>query len=186
MVNSAQEARAAIDDLVVHDQAVAVLLVDCVMPEESGVDLLRSLSNQRELRHTRRIMVTGQATQADTIAAINDGHLDRYVEKPWQADALVTLVKEELTRYVIASGLPSLPYGDLLDPGLVRQAAPTILASPNTTPNDDHSARKATCDDPTTSPAKPHTTLTPTGAGAQWHRSPRHAMLTHCRKIFHQ
>jgi two-component system chemotaxis response regulator CheY len=130
VANSASEARDAIEDLILHDQAIAVLLVDCVMPGESGVELLRSLSTNRSLNNTRRVMVTGQATQSDTIAAINDGHLGRYVEKPWQAEALVHLVREELTRYVIAVGEAPLPYGETLDPTLVRQAAANDLDQP--------------------------------------------------------
>ena len=119
---NAEEARAAIEDLLDHDQLVGVLLVDCVMPQESGVELLRSLVSMRSLSKTRRVMVTGQATQQDTIAAINDGHLHRYVEKPWQADELVQLVREELTRYILLMGEPTGPYGELMDQDLVRQA----------------------------------------------------------------
>ena len=123
VTGSADEARAAIEDLCDHDQLVAALLVDCVMPGESGVELLQSLAHHQQIRHTRRIMITGQATQQDTIAAINSGDLHRYVEKPWQAEVLQRLVREELTRYVISAGIDAEPYNETLIATLLRDAA---------------------------------------------------------------
>ena len=123
VANSADEARGAIEDLLNHDQLVAALVVDCVMPQESGVELLRSLAGNRQLAHARRVMITGQATQNDTIQAINDGHLHHYIEKPWQSATLIQTVQQELTRFVIAAGIEAAPYGDTLVAALLREAA---------------------------------------------------------------
>lgn len=120
---SAEEARAAIEDLLDYDEYVAVLIVDCVMPGESGVAFLESLGGRRELRHVRRVMVTGQATHQDTIQAINLGSIQRYIQKPWQADELRQVVREELTRFVLATGEDPQAYDGLMCADLVRDAA---------------------------------------------------------------
>ena len=80
---------------------VAIVISDQVMPEETGTELLGKIATDRRFGKTRKVLLTGQATHADTINAINDGHIDNYIEKPWQPEKLLAVVKRLLTLYVL-------------------------------------------------------------------------------------
>ncbi len=84
---------------------VALVVSDQVMPGASGVDLLRAVAADRRFARTRKVLLTGQATHGDTIEAINDGHIDNYIEKPWEPERLLAVVKRLLTLYVLDCGL---------------------------------------------------------------------------------
>jgi two-component system, OmpR family, phosphate regulon response regulator PhoB len=46
---------------------------------------------------------------------VNDAGLDHYVTKPWDADELRTLVRDELTTFVLQQELDPLPFLAILD-----------------------------------------------------------------------
>ncbi len=94
---------------------VAVVISDQVMPGESGTGLLGKIAGDRRFRHTRKVLLTGQATHADTINAINEGQVDNYVEKPWEAAKLLAVVKRLLTHYIVDAGLDYKTYMSVLD-----------------------------------------------------------------------
>ena len=48
--------------------------------------------------------MTGQAGLEDTVRAVNEANLDHYIAKPWDAEALQAIVREQLTEYVSRSG----------------------------------------------------------------------------------
>ncbi|MCC8022006.1 MAG: response regulator [Akkermansia sp.] len=100
---------------------VALIISDQVMPGESGVDLLRKVSSDRRFAITRKALLTGQATHSDTINAINDSHIDNYIEKPWQPEKLLAAVKRLLTLYILDAGLDYAPFMPVLD-------QPTLLS----------------------------------------------------------
>ena len=50
-----------------------------------------------------------------TINAINEGGIDNYVEKPWQPEHLLNVVKRLLTLYILDSGIDYRPYMSILD-----------------------------------------------------------------------
>ena len=94
---------------------VAIVISDQVMPGETGTELLGKVAADRRFSKTRKILLTGQATHADTINAINDGHIDNYIEKPWQPEKLLAVVKRLLTLYVIDAGIDHTEYMPVLD-----------------------------------------------------------------------
>ena len=94
---------------------VAIVISDQVMPEETGTELLGKIAADRRFGKTRKVLLTGQATHADTINAINDGHIDNYVEKPWQQERLLSIVKKLLTLYILDAGLDHTDYMPVLD-----------------------------------------------------------------------
>ena len=94
---------------------VAIVISDQVMPGASGTDLLAKVAADRRFAKTRKVLLTGQATHADTINAINDGHIDNYIEKPWQQEKLLAIVKKLLTLYVLDAGLDHTEYMSVLD-----------------------------------------------------------------------
>ena len=95
---------------------VAIVISDQVMPGETGTELLGKVASDRRFTKTRKVLLTGQATHADTINAINDGQIDNYIEKPWQPEKLLSVVKRLLTLYVLDAGLDHTEYMPVLDP----------------------------------------------------------------------
>ena len=94
---------------------VAIVISDQVMPGETGTELLGRIAADRRFAKTRKVLLTGQATHAATINAINDGHIDNYIEKPWQPEKLLAVVKRLLTLYVLDAGLDHKEYMPVLD-----------------------------------------------------------------------
>jgi response regulator RpfG family c-di-GMP phosphodiesterase len=79
---------AALDLLASHD--VDVVVSDMRMPEMSGVAFLKQVAER--FPQTIRILLTGYADVASAVAAVNDGQIFRYLNKPWQDnDLLMTL-----------------------------------------------------------------------------------------------
>lgn len=116
-----EEASGAADCLRLIDQIdedgdfVAVVISDQVMPGESGTELLAKIATDPRFSKTRKVLLTGQATHADTINAINEGQVDNYVEKPWVPEKLLATVKRLLTLYILEAGIDYKPYMSILD-----------------------------------------------------------------------
>lgn len=51
---------------------VGIVISDQVMPEANGTELLAKVASDRRFAKTRKVLLTGQATHADTINAINE------------------------------------------------------------------------------------------------------------------
>lgn len=116
------DAWAAIDDILSDGDELALVLSDHRLPGESGVDFLVELTHDERFSSTRTVLVTGQADQDDTIKAVNEAGLDYYVAKPWDPQKLVAVVREQLTNYVLESGINPLPYLPVLDGVRVMEA----------------------------------------------------------------
>ncbi len=112
---SVEECKALVEQIDADGDHIALIISDQVMPEASGVELLRAIAADRRFAKTRKVLLTGQASHADTIEAINDGHIDNYVEKPWQPEKLLSIVKRLLTLYVLDAGLETAPLMPVLD-----------------------------------------------------------------------
>jgi response regulator RpfG family c-di-GMP phosphodiesterase len=105
-----QTALEVIDEIDASGDRLALVLVDHRLPGTSGVDFLIGLGTDDRAVATRKILVTGQADQDDTIRAINEARLDRYVAKPWEPDVVREMVREQFTNYVIETGMDPLPH----------------------------------------------------------------------------
>jgi len=76
---------------------IALVVSDQRMPGMKGIDLL---SRARELApYAERIIITGYTDPTDIIAAINEGHVYRYILKPWSEDDLLITVTLATERY---------------------------------------------------------------------------------------
>lgn len=109
------DARDLVDEVSGDGDAIALLLADHRLPGESGVDFLVSTMTDERVVNARRVLVTGQADHADTIRAVNSGGLDHYIAKPWDVEDLHTVVRDQLTDYVLDTGINPLPYLSHLD-----------------------------------------------------------------------
>jgi CheY-like chemotaxis protein/tRNA A-37 threonylcarbamoyl transferase component Bud32 len=83
---------------VLRTKEIAVLICDLGMPDIDGVEVLH------EAREANpgivSIVITGGVAQEDTIRAINEGGVWKFLLKPWEKDELLSLVKEAVERYV--------------------------------------------------------------------------------------
>jgi CheY-like chemotaxis protein len=97
-VITANDARRGLE--ILEEQApVAVVLTDQRMPHMTGVEFLREVYQRHP--DTVRIMLTGFADSAATIAAINDGHIYAYLDKPWEPNELKQTVKNAAQHFAL-------------------------------------------------------------------------------------
>ncbi|WP_413699123.1 response regulator [Psychromonas sp. KJ10-10] len=118
---SAIECLDLLEEFDANQEYVALLISDHVMPEKSGVELLTEVELDKRFLGIKKLLLTGLATQADTIRAINDAKLDNFLEKVWDPQELVQTVKELLTEYIVERGIDYQEYIEKLDaPTLYR------------------------------------------------------------------
>jgi DNA-binding NtrC family response regulator len=78
------------------EQSFDVLLVDNMMPELSGLDVIRELvANTPEGERPQILMMTAHATVESAIEAMKLGALD-YLQKPFEIDELLVVVRRAL------------------------------------------------------------------------------------------
>jgi response regulator RpfG family c-di-GMP phosphodiesterase len=109
------DARVVLDELAADGDVLALVLADHRLPGTSGVDFLVQLHEEAATAAARKVLVTGQADLDDTVRAVNRASLDRYVAKPWTAEELLAVTRDELTSFVLATGLDPLPHLRALD-----------------------------------------------------------------------
>jgi len=76
------------------DAPPRILLTDYRMPRMNGVQVLREA--RRVAPETVRILMTGLAERGEVIEAINGGKIFRFVEKPWDEQALLAIIAEAI------------------------------------------------------------------------------------------
>jgi len=72
-----------------------VALIDIVLPDISGIDLLKRLNEG--VPRIRKIIVTGHATLDNAVKAVNLG-ADAYLMKPVSPDVLLRTIKQQLKK----------------------------------------------------------------------------------------
>lgn len=112
---SAEEAQEVLEDLDAEGRPVALIVCDHIMPGKNGVDFLIELNKDSRFARIKKLLLTGLATQQDTIQAINQAQLDRYIEKPWAAESLIQVIKVLLTEFVVGAGMDYSDAMDILD-----------------------------------------------------------------------
>jgi len=118
---SAFECLDLLEEFDAQQEYVAVIISDQVMPGKTGVELLTEVELDNRFLGTKKLLLTGLATQEDTIKAINNAKLDSFLEKVWDPEELLQTVKELLTEYIIEKGIDYEKYLDRLDaPTLYR------------------------------------------------------------------
>ena len=78
-------------------EPVAAVMTDQRMPGASGVAFLASVRAQYP--DVVRLLVTGYADLRAVIDAINQGHVYRYVTKPWDPDELLAVLRDAVHLY---------------------------------------------------------------------------------------
>ncbi|NCD17067.1 MAG: response regulator [Actinobacteria bacterium] len=115
LAEDVEDAWAVVGEVADGGDTLALILSDHRLPGTSGVDFLVSTMTDPRTRAARRVLVTGQAGHEDTIRAINEAELDHYVAKPWDPEEFRAVVREQLTDFVLTSGLDPLPHLAVID-----------------------------------------------------------------------
>ena len=81
---------------IIEDTPIDVIISDMRMPELAGHTLLEQVVKSHP--HIYRIVLSGFADFEATVAAINLGKINRFINKPWNNDELINSVEEGLER----------------------------------------------------------------------------------------
>jgi two-component system response regulator HupR/HoxA len=86
---------------ILEREDIALVIVDQVMPEMTGVEFLEKVIERKP--NTIRMMLTGYADIGSLVRAINDGRIYRYIQKPWEPEELRIDVKRALEAYGLST-----------------------------------------------------------------------------------
>lgn len=108
---TAAGARAAVDR-----ELPDLVILDWMLPDRSGVDLLRELRSHERTRQLPVIMLTARGTEADRVSGLDAG-ADDYVVKPFSPKELMSRVRAVLRRRAPQVAGEPLAYGPIrIDP----------------------------------------------------------------------
>jgi len=91
-VLEAGDPRKALEDL--SRTRVDLVISDFLMPQMNGIEFLKEVKKLQP--ETIRVLLTGYADKENAIKAINDVGLYHYLEKPWDNEALLSIVRNGL------------------------------------------------------------------------------------------
>lgn len=80
-----------------EQQLPELVLLDIMLPEEDGLEILRKIRSKRETKTLPVIMLTAKGTEYDQVVGLDNG-ADDYVAKPFGMMALVARIKAVLRR----------------------------------------------------------------------------------------
>lgn len=93
-----------------------VLLLDWMLPDESGITLLKRLREDKERRHLPVIMLTARGAEEDRVKGLDKG-ADDYVTKPFSTKELLARINAVLRRKAPDRAKSLLKLGEVaLDP----------------------------------------------------------------------
>ena len=102
---SPDEAYELLEEIDADGNFPAVIISDHVMPGTTGVEFLSRVSTDSRFKLTKKVLLTGLATHEDTIHAINQAHIHKYIEKPWEPEDLVHTVRVLITEFLLDKGV---------------------------------------------------------------------------------
>jgi len=80
----------------IEDSEVDIVISDYLMPEMDGITFLGQVRNIKP--EIPRIILTGYADKENAIKAINEVGLYQYIEKPWDNDDLLIILRNGLEK----------------------------------------------------------------------------------------
>lgn len=110
-----EDARAVLRECEQDGDSVGLILCDHLLPGMRGVSFLIELQKDPRYAPTRKVLITGQAGLEDTIRAVNEANLHHYIAKPWDAEEIQSVVRAQLTEFVIETEENLVPFVGVLD-----------------------------------------------------------------------
>ncbi len=80
----------------IEENPIDLVISDYLMPEMDGLSFLKSVKKLKP--EVPRIILTGYADKENAIKAINDVGLYQYIEKPWNNDDMLIILRNGLER----------------------------------------------------------------------------------------
>lgn len=108
---------------------IDLVISDYLMPELDGISFLGKVRDMKPA--VPRIILTGYADKENAIKAINDVGLFQYIEKPWDNDDLLIVLRNGLEKQMLMKKLEekiteiNKAYGDLH--GLHKEIVKTFV-----------------------------------------------------------
>lgn len=84
-------------EMLAEGEEVHVVISDQRMPGMSGTEFLARVSQRYP--QIIRLMMTGYSDIGSVVGAINQGHVYRYVQKPWDPSELESIVRQAVEQY---------------------------------------------------------------------------------------
>jgi len=84
---------------ILEHEHVQVIISDYRMPTMNGVEFLREVYGRWP--NTVRIVLSGYADISAIVGAINEGHIYKFIPKPWNDDELKVTVSNAIERYFL-------------------------------------------------------------------------------------
>lgn len=109
-VRRAGSARAAADAIL--DELPDLVVLDWLLPDRAGVDLLRDLRRDERTRSLPIVLLTARNSEQDRVEGLDAG-ADDYLAKPFSPRELVARLRAVLRRRSPAGGVEGLIYGPL-------------------------------------------------------------------------
>ncbi|MDF3130945.1 response regulator transcription factor [Kiritimatiellaeota bacterium B1221] len=107
----------------IREHKPQLVLLDLMLPGMDGLDVCRSVRQDKELRDTPIIMISARGEEADIITGLEMG-ADDYVTKPFSPRVVISRIKSVLRRGVKSQS----ETGDLVEYGPVVLDIPRHLA----------------------------------------------------------
>jgi len=101
----------------IKNTEVDLVVSDYLMPEMDGMTFLSKVRDMRP--EVPRIILTGYADKENAIKAINEVGLFQYIEKPWDNDDLLIIIRNGIEKQMLMKKLQekigeiNKAYGDL-------------------------------------------------------------------------
>lgn len=90
----------------------ALILLDWMLPEKSGVEICRQIRANPEIKNVPIIMLTAKSQEEDKVKGLNAG-ADDYVTKPFSVPELMARIKTNLRRAPETSGKKEYVFQDI-------------------------------------------------------------------------
>ena len=81
----------------ITENSVDLVISDYLMPEMNGIEFLAKVRNVKP--EIPRIILTGYADKENAIKAINEVGLFQYIEKPWDNDNLLLIIRNGVEKF---------------------------------------------------------------------------------------
>ena len=82
---------------IIKKKRISLIISDHKMPEMTGVELFKIIKKIDP--HIIRIILSGKADMQDTVRAINEGEVFRFITKPWDDEDLKITIRHALMQY---------------------------------------------------------------------------------------